>query len=217
MIEEPAIRALLPALRDKSILDLGCGFGTFEEFALEQGAASILAIDISEKMLALARERIRDTRVSFVRQALEDFVPSRHDFDLAISSLCLHYIDDVGALFARIASSLKPHGLFVFSIEHPMCTSLLDGWAKDHAENKRHWPVDRYFEEGVRISHWFVDGVIKYHRTIDTYVRLLANTGFQITALVEPRPEERQLAERPDLKDEMRRPAFLIVACSLGG
>lgn len=213
VLEEPAVRELLPALRDKSILDLGCGFGAFEEFALEQEAARILAVDISEKMLDLARERIRDQRVTFVREALEDFVPARQEYDLAIASLCLHYVDDVGTLFARIAKSLKPSGQFVFSIEHPICTSMLDGWAKDNTGSKLHWPVDRYFDEGARVSHWFVDGVIKYHRTVETYVRLLLEAGFEITALLEPRPEEQQVAKRPNLKEEMRRPAFLVIGC----
>lgn len=212
VLEEPAIRSLLPSLRDKSILDLGCGFGSFETFALEQGAANVLAIDISEKMLALARERVRDERVNFICQALEDFVPENGSYDLAISSLCLHYLQEVEVPFRRIASALKPGGQFIFSIEHPMCTALLEGWEKDEHGVKRHWRLDRYFEEGRRVTRWFVDGVIKYHRTIETYLRATMNAGLETTALVEPRPARQQLADRPDLEDEMRRPAFLIIA-----
>ncbi len=215
VLEEPAIRKLLPPLQGTCILDLGCGFGSFAKFALEQGPAQITAVDISEKMIAVARERIRDERVKFICMALEDFVPAKDSYDLAVSSLCLHYVQEIDVLFERIAGALRPGGQFVFSIEHPMCTSQLDGWAKGDAGNKRYWPVDRYFDEGARISHWFVDGVVKYHRTVETYVRLQANAGFQMTALVEPQPEEIQLAKRPDLKDELRRPAFLIIACRL--
>ena len=58
--EWPAMRALLPDLRDKRILDLGCGFGWFARWAVEQGAASVLGVDLSENMLARARAETAD-------------------------------------------------------------------------------------------------------------------------------------------------------------
>src|SRR5882757_3088478 len=53
--EWPALRALLPELRGLRVLDLGCGFGWFCRWAQRAGAAHILGIDVSEKMLARAR------------------------------------------------------------------------------------------------------------------------------------------------------------------
>src|SRR5215469_1030360 len=49
--EWPALRALLPELQGLRVLDLGCGFGWFCHWAREQGAASVLGIDVSENML----------------------------------------------------------------------------------------------------------------------------------------------------------------------
>ena len=54
-VEWPAMRALLPDLRGLRVVDLGCGFGWFCRWAREQGAASVLGLDVSEKMLAQAR------------------------------------------------------------------------------------------------------------------------------------------------------------------
>ena len=65
--EWPAMRALLPDLRDKRILDLGCGFGWFARWAVEQGAASVLGVDLSENMLARARAETADHRVRYSR------------------------------------------------------------------------------------------------------------------------------------------------------
>ncbi len=53
--EWPALRALLPDLRGCRVLDLGCGYGWFCRWAREAGAAAVLGIDVSEKMLARAR------------------------------------------------------------------------------------------------------------------------------------------------------------------
>jgi 2-polyprenyl-3-methyl-5-hydroxy-6-metoxy-1,4-benzoquinol methylase len=65
--EWPAVRALLPDLSGKRVVDLGCGFGWFSRFAVSQGAASVLALDISGKMIALAYvEVIARHRISLV-------------------------------------------------------------------------------------------------------------------------------------------------------
>ena len=53
--EWPALRAMLPPIRGLRVCDLGCGFGWFCVWAREQGAASVLGLDVSENMLALAR------------------------------------------------------------------------------------------------------------------------------------------------------------------
>ena len=52
--EWPAVRALLPDLAGKRIVDLGCGFGWFARWARAQGAAHVLGIDLSENMIARA-------------------------------------------------------------------------------------------------------------------------------------------------------------------
>ena len=54
--EWPALRAMLPDVKGKRVLDLGCGYGWFCRFAQEQGAAEVMGVDVSEKMLARARE-----------------------------------------------------------------------------------------------------------------------------------------------------------------
>ncbi len=55
--EWPSVRALLPALDGLRIVDLGCGFGAFGRWAVERGAAEVLAIDVSERMLQRAASR----------------------------------------------------------------------------------------------------------------------------------------------------------------
>ena len=94
--EWPAMRALLPDLRDKRILDLGCGFGWFARWAVEQGAASVLGVDLSENMLERAKAETPDPRVRYIKADLETLDLPQESFDLAYSSLALHYVQDFG-------------------------------------------------------------------------------------------------------------------------
>ena len=53
--EWQTLRSILPEFSGKRVLDLGCGYGWHCIYAAEQGAASVLGLDLSEKMLAEAR------------------------------------------------------------------------------------------------------------------------------------------------------------------
>jgi len=50
--EWPTLRSMLPPMAGLRVLDLGCGFGAFARWAREVGAAHVLGVDLSEKMLA---------------------------------------------------------------------------------------------------------------------------------------------------------------------
>ncbi|MGO0805925.1 class I SAM-dependent methyltransferase, partial [Clostridioides difficile] len=54
--------------------------------------------------------------------------------------------------------------------------------------------------------------VIKYHKTLTTYLNTLMKTGFEILEIIEPQPEEKLLDTIPDMKDELRRPMMLLVS-----
>ena len=56
VFEIPALFSLLPNLKGKSVLDLGCGFGEHCKGFIKKGAAKVVGVDISEKMLEVARE-----------------------------------------------------------------------------------------------------------------------------------------------------------------
>jgi SAM-dependent methyltransferase len=215
--EWPAFQRLLPpSLIGCRILDLGCGLGYFAREARARGAASVLGIDISERMLAEARRHGSDAGISYVQGSLESFIPDAASFDLVVSMLALHYIADYAGMVRRIARGLVPGGRFAFSVEHPVFTaSGTADWHRGPDGAPLHWPVDRYREEGERRTSWFVDGVVKYHRTIETYVNTLLEAGLTLVRIEEPEAESQQLlAKRPALQDERRRPPFLLIAAA---
>jgi SAM-dependent methyltransferase len=212
--EWPALRALLPDLRGLDVLDLGCGFGWFCRWARGQGAAHVLGIDVSERMLARSRATTPDTAITYTRADLEHVELPPGSFGLVYSSLALHYVDDLNGLMAKVFGSLVPGGSLVFSVEHPIFTAPADpNWTVDAAGHKT-WPVDGYLNEGPRSTDWMAKGVIKQHRTLATYINTLLRLGFAISRVEEWGPTEEQIAARPGWADERQRPPFLLVAAT---
>lgn len=210
--EWPAIRALLPDLAGRQVVDLGCGFGWFARWARAQGAASVLGIDLSENMLARARAETADPAIRYQRADLETLDLPPKAFDLAYSSLAFHYVKDFGRLAGTIFRSLRPGSALVFTIEHPIyMASTRPGWL-DRDDGGRVWPVDHYAVEGERRTDWFAKDVLKYHRRLATTVNALIDAGFTIRRLVEWSPTPEELENQPDLADEIERPMMLLVA-----
>jgi SAM-dependent methyltransferase len=207
------LKELLPELRYKSVLDLGCGFGWHCRYAREQQARSVIGVDISEKMLQKAREMTNDSLISYVNMPIEDIHFSDSQFDVVISSLAFHYIKSFEAICKKVYDCLKPGGSFVFSVEHPIFTSRNEqDWYYDDKGNRLHWAVDNYQSEGLRETTFLTENVIKYHRTFSTYINDLINAGFIVRTVKEPIPSEEMLKSIAEMKDELRRPMFLIIS-----
>ena len=210
--EWPALRALLPDLRDAKVVDLGCGFGWFCRFARAQGAARVLGLDVSERMLARARAMTSDAAITYEQADLERLDLPAASFDLAYSSLVLHYIADVPDLLAKLHRALVSGAHLIFSVEHPVYSAPSPpGWSID-ADGRKVWSVDGYLVEGPRTTDWLAKGVIKQHRTIGTYLNLLIRQGFAISHVEEWGPTDEQIEAKPELAEERERPMFLLVA-----
>jgi len=210
--EWPSLRVLLPEMRGLRVLDLGCGFGWFCRWARTQGAAEVLGIDISEKMLAHARAETGDLAITYARGDLDRPELPMAAFGLVYSSLALHYVADLRGLLAQVHRALVPGGSFVFSAEHPIYTApSRPQWSVVEAGNKT-WPIDNYLVEGPRTTDWLAKGVVKHHRTIGTYVALLLGAGFTLTHLEEWSPSDEQITAHPSLAEERHRPMFVLMA-----
>lgn len=211
--EWQAFRSLLPSVQNAKILDLGCGFGWHCRYLSEQGARAVIGVDISEKMLEKARALTNDTHIAYQRVAIEDIAFSDAEFDMIVSSLAFHYVQDFRGVCEKIFRFLKPSGQLVFSVEHPIFTSREEqNWVYDENGRILHWPVDKYLEEGIRHTSWLADDVIKYHRTFSTYMNDLLAAGFVLKKLIEPAVPNEILEKHPEYVDENRRPMFLLVS-----
>ena len=214
-IEQPAIRALLPLeiVNGKRVLDLGCGAGGFARWLIGQGSSSVLGIDPSKNMIAVANEE-HSASIEYRQSFVQELDLPEEDFDLVVSSLMFHYIEDLQPVVKNIRRWLRTGGSLVFSIEHPIAMAIQgkrSGWIKNDEGVRVGWEVTDYSDEGERVSHWIVDGVVKYHRTVSTVMNMLADSGFRIDKVSEAyaTPEGEELD--PDLLEERMRPPFLFV------
>ena len=210
--EWPALKAMLPPMQGLKVVDLGCGYGWFCRWASEQGAGSVLGLDVSQKMLEQARKTTSASSVRYERADMEHLDLPAASFDLAYSSLALHYIKDLPRLFTTIHAALKPGSRFVFSIEHPIFMAPRNpGWIID-TEGRKSWPVDSYQLEGERVTNWLADGVIKQHRTLGTLLNLLIGAGFNILRVDEWGPTDAEVAAQPALAEERERPMMMLLS-----
>ncbi len=208
------LRKMLPDFLGKRVLDLGCGFGWHCRYAVENGAIQVVGVDLSEKMLQVAREKTSSPLISYVRMPVEEYGYPEAAFDVVISSLVFHYVESFEEICRKISRCLVDGGDFVFSVEHPILTAQgSQQWHYDENGQALHWPVDRYFEEGLREATFLGEKVTKYHHTLTTYVSSLLSNGFQIRKLVEPKPAD-ELMNEPGMADELRRPMMLLIAAS---
>ena len=218
VFEIPALFSLLPELKGKTVLDLGCGFGEHCKGFVEKGAAKVVGIDISEKMLEVAKEENSDPKITYLNLPMEDIGGFEEKFDLVVSSLAFHYVEDFDGVIKNIYNLLNPGGTLVFSQEHPLSTCFTGGerWTKDENNNKIHVNISNYCVEKENESEWFVENVKRYHRMFSTIVNTLIENGFTIQRMAEPTADAAILAKYPQFEDSRHKPDFLLIkACKL--
>lgn len=204
-----ALKPLIPDLKGKRVLDLGCGYGWHCKYAADNGAEVVLGIDGSEKMIEQAQNRNFDNKIEYRVGEIQKYDYPKEKYDFVISNLALHYIDDLDEIYKKVHDTLREDGVFLFNIEHPVFTSGVEQkWHCDENGNILHWPVDNYYIPGERTTDFLGHTVKKYHHTLTQIVMGLINTGFVIEALSEAGPSEEMA---PYMPDELRRPMMLLV------
>ena len=209
-LERPALLELLGSVAGLRVLDLGCGDARFGRELLAEGCQSYTGLEGSHNMAAAARETLAGTAGRLVESTIEAWEYPPDAFDLVVSRLALHYVDDVGAVCRQVARTLVEGGRFVFSVEHPVITSCDRGWPA--GTQRQDWLVDEYHVPGRRVTSWLGGEVVKYHRTVEEYFRLLQAAGFTIEGLREGRPRRELLASEETYRRRLRIPLFLLLA-----
>jgi len=218
VLEQPAMKSLLPDLQGKTVLDMGCGFGfSCVEFR-KKGAAKVTGIDISEKMLAAANSQNTDENLQFLHLDIEKISELGMNFDVIYSSMTLHYIVDFEKMIKTVYETLNDGGVFLFSQEHPLLTAAMEGigWIKDEQDIKVGASIANYLVNGERTANWLDQNVIKQHRAFSTIINNLVENGFSIEKIVEPAPTEQVLAIAPQMYDQVHRPNAIIIKAQKG-
>lgn len=213
LFEIPALVSMMPDLKGKRVLDLGCGFGEHCKLFVDCGAEKVVGIDISNKMLEVAKKENSDPRIVYVNMPMEEIAQLNESFDVVVSSLALHYVEDFIGVVQSVYTLLNTDGVFLFSQEHPLVTCHSGGsrWTRDDNGEKKYMNLANYGVEGEREATWFVDNVKIYHRTFSNIVNTLIEVGFSIEKMIEPLPTTELLKNYPDYKDLLHKPDFLLL------
>ncbi len=205
------LKPLFPSVQGKSVLDLGCGYGWHCKFAAEQGATHVLGLDLSKKMIAEAMKRNTAEAITYRVCGIEAYDYPKDTWDCVVSNLALHYIADLENIFQKVYQTLKPGGVFLFNIEHPVFTAGAGQEFICSEDGKPlYWPIDRYFIPGERSMRFLGCEVVKHHHTLTQILMGLLSNGFVLNAVIEAKPPE-EMMHLPGMKDELRRPMMLLV------
>ena len=96
--EWETLRKLLPDFKDKRVLDLGCGYGWHCIYAMEHGASSVVGVDISHKMLEVAKEKTHFPQVEYKCCAIEDVEFPEESFDVILDVIVTSSMSEDGYL-----------------------------------------------------------------------------------------------------------------------
>lgn len=215
LVEIPNFRKLIPNVKEKKILDLGCGYGENDKYCRDLGAKEILGIDISEHMIKIAEKNNTDENIKYKVMAMEDISKIKEKFDIVISSLAFHYVKDYEKLIKDIYNLLNDNGILIFSIDHPLrIASKFEPWMKkNYTEINGKWflLVSDYNREGIREKEWNGVMVKKYHRNFSSLINGLVNSGFKIDKILEPISDEESIKIIPKYINQYDRPYFLFI------
>ena len=204
--ERPAMVSMWPDLTGKRVLDAGCGPGVYAELLLARGA-SVVSVDISERMLEQARQRLgpaADLRLVDLTQPLTMFTDA--EFDFINAPLCLDYIEDWRTLLTEFRRILRPGGRLQFSCAHP-------------AFDAEYFQTEQYFSVEPVVGVWRGFGpsvsVPAYRRSLQEILMPIVEARFHLEKVIEPLPTaEFEKADLRHFRELSRRPSFLCIQAS---
>ncbi|PQQ50415.1 class I SAM-dependent methyltransferase [Bacillus thuringiensis] len=176
---------LFDSIRNKKVLDIGCGSGHSLQYIAEQGAEELWGLDLSSAQIEIANKTLKDWNPKLVCGAMEEEtkIPKEY-FDIVYSIYALGWTSNLEKTLELIYSYLKPGGSFIFSWEHPIYSNLLYGTEKIVLHSSYHEETPITFEtfKGENVQ------ATLYKRKISTYINELNRAGFKIERIEEPEP-----------------------------
>ena len=137
MVEHDILGKVAQPRSGEIAVDLGCGTGAYSVWLQEQGL-SVTGVDLSEKMLAVARRKASD-RVKFIRADLSHLPFPSGQFDFAICNVTLEFVQDPTAVLKEGIRVLKPGGRLVVGL-----IPKLGPWAVKYSKRGQETPTSVY-------------------------------------------------------------------------
>ncbi len=194
-IEWPAIKLLIPNLENKAIIDLGCGTGRFTFLLEDYHPKKIIGMDISSEMIDMARMFGKDKKstIEFIQNDIEDLSCIEDEsIDFVFSSTTFHYLKDLKRIMQEIKRILKPGGLFILSVIHPVYSAQYpiindEEWKVKYLNKELRAYIQPWIEYNNEIENYLS---FSYHHTMSDYINNIIEAELMIKSLSEPLPPE---------------------------
>lgn len=184
----PPLLELVGDVAGLQVCDLACGTGVVARALAERGA-HVVGVDLSEPMLALAREYEREAPldIGYLQEdaqtlaCLEDA-----SVDAVACCLALTDIPNLQATAQAITRVLRPGGCFVWVVPHPCFQAPGSCWYQTDAQSTVAL-VRGYFREGSWSSPQQFSGRFGgHHRMLSTLLNTLTTSGLRYEQSIEP-------------------------------
>lgn len=225
-LNTPAFLAMLPDVRGKAGLDMGCGEGNNTRAVARQGAR-MQAVDISPTFIrhASATEAAEPLGIRFAEGDAMALPFPDAEFDFVTAFMCLMDMADPARALGQARRVLRPGGFLQFSILHPCFVPPHRKVLREADGQVRAIEIADYFDttEGKVDTFWFSTlpedkraevepfRVARFHRTLSGWVRLVLDAGLVIEAFGEPSATPELAAQFPAVADTQVAPLFLII------
>lgn len=187
-VEKPMMKSMMPDLKGKKVLMLGCGTGEESKLLEKFKPSEIIGLDISEPSIEIARKTYPN--YEFIVGDMHELPFDDNSFDFIYSSLSIHYSSDPEKVYKEVYRVLKKDGNFLFSVGHPMrWTSekiMIDnkefkllGYQNSNKENKIYGNYNTFtkIEEYLACEDMTF---LMYIASPSSHFQMLKKVGFQI-------------------------------------
>lgn len=173
---------LFGEMRNKKVLEVGCGSGHSLRYMREKGASELWGVDLSDEQIKAAKEILQGAEDKLFCAPMENEIglPKEY-FDYVYSIYAIGWTMDLSATFKLIHSYLKKGGVFIFSWDHPVYAHL-------KSQNGRIYLDDSYLKEEIQTYENFKGedaSLFIRNRMFSTYINELIQAGFAIDKVIE--------------------------------
>jgi len=184
-IEVPALIKLIGDVKNKVILDMGCGFGDHAEKLSLQKYKKLIGFDISKELVKFANQQKIPNSAFYIGDMGKRLKHENSYFDVVYSSLAIHYIKNIGKLFKEVHRVLKKNGIFCFSTGHPIFNLInqneehIIGFKKK--SNEKRIIFGNYFDESPKPNNLGSLGKVELcNFTYETLIKAGIDNGFEL-------------------------------------
>lgn len=179
---------LIPEIKGKTFLEIGCGSGRSIKYLTEKGAGKVYGLDLSPEQIkeasAYNQKEIEKGKVVLIQGPMEKKIDIE-PIDVIFSVYAIGWTADPEKTLKNIYEYLKPGGLFVWSWDHTFFTDV------QYEDGKFVVTYNYHKEKPLAIKNWKKEGTIANvtYRKTSTWFQLLRDSGFEVIEYHEPEPK----------------------------